>query len=375
MELSEKMCWFWISNIPEIGLKSISTLLNAIDNIKDIYEASDATLEKIEGIPSNLVKIIIQSRKTEKIIEEYNKLTEKNIYFVTKEETSYPEKLRNIYEAPYFLYYKGKLPIGQYPSVSIIGARNCTSYGRQTALSIAKELAEHQIQVISGMARGIDSYAHYGALKGGGTTFAVLGCGIDICYPSENHKLYERIIEQGGIISEYPMGAQPLPFHFPMRNRIISGLSDAILVVEARESSGTFITVDRGLEQGKDIFAIPGRIGDALSSGCNGLIQRGAKLILNVDDIIEELHLNRTFLEWNEGKNNPKNTSDIKKCNIALERDEKIVYDRLSLEPKHLENLLQETGLPKQQLLSALLSLELKNIVTQWVSNYYILNS
>lgn len=388
--MNETLCWFWISRVQEIGIKSIRALIKAFGSIVGVYEASEAMLQQINELTPKQIACILNSRDKEQIIEEYNKLKEKDIYFVTKTDQTYPAQLKNIYEAPYFLYYKGTLPNPLRPSVAIIGARNCTSFGKKLALSIASDLARYEVQVISGLARGIDSYAHHGAIEGDGLTYGVLGCGVDICYPPENTNLFNRIQTFGGIISEFPIGAQPLPYHFPMRNRIIAGLSDAILVIEARESSGTFITVDRGLEQGKDILAIPGRLGDSLSSGCNRLIQNGAKLVIRTEDIIEELRLKYDYLDhekWKKreelhnsnaiptDKNNNKNTCNYKKSNIILEREEKIVYDRLSLEPKHLESLLQETKLPQQQLMCALMSLELKHLITQWISNYYILNA
>ncbi|WP_066720407.1 DNA-processing protein DprA [Clostridium sp. Marseille-P299] len=389
MELSNVMCWFWISKVPEVGVKGINKLLESFGSVEKVFYASEADLIKSACITQQQVSCLIKSRNKDKIIEEYNNLKEKDIYFVTKEDEIFPAKLREIYDSPYFLYYKGKLPAEDKPSVAIIGARNCTNYGKEITMYLSTELAKHQVQVISGLARGIDSYAHQGALDGGGDTFGVVGCGVDICYPKENRRIYDRILNKGGVISEYPIGTVPLPFHFPMRNRLIAGLCDVILVVEARESSGTFITVDRGLEQGKDILAIPGRIGDSLSSGCNRLIQNGAKLVRNVEDILEELNLkydknleisikkckemyNPTTTK--KEQNNKNNLDVIKNCKIILERDEKIVYDRLSLEPKHLEILLHETNLSHQQLTIALMSLELKNLITQWISNYYVRN-
>lgn len=390
MELTNVMYWFWISKLPEIGIKTIDKLLETFGTLEKIFYASESDILDSKCVTIQQVSNLIKSRNEDKIIEQYNKLQEKDIYFVTKDDEAYPSCLREIYDAPYFLYYKGSLPKDFKPSVAIIGARNCTNYGKEITLHVSKELAKHHVQVISGLARGIDSYAHQGALDGGGDTYGVIGCGVDICYPSENRRIYDQVSCNGGIISEYPLGTAPLPFHFPMRNRLIAGFCDAILVVEARESSGTFITVDRGLEQGKDILAIPGRIGDSLSYGCNRLIQNGAKLIKNVEDILEELYLKYDgYREISTKKckemynpttnqkeqNNKKNPEDIKNCKIILERDEKIVYDRLSLEPKHLEILLHETCLSSQQLTIALMSLELKNLISQWINNYYVRNA
>lgn len=389
MDMTNQMYWFWISQVSEVGIKSIEKLCDYFGSIEKIYFASEEELKNVDGITKQQVIGLLKNKNIDKIVEQYNKLREKDIYFVTKEDDGFPRSLRDIYDSPFFLYYKGRLPVSHKPTMAIIGARNCTNYGKEIALHLSKELAKHQVQIISGLARGIDSYAHQGALDGGGETYGVIGCGVDNCYPSENKRLYEAIANTGGILSEYPVGTPPLPFHFPMRNRIIAGLCDAILVVEARESSGTYITVDRGLEQGKDIFAIPGRIGDSLSCGCNRLIQSGAKLIRNVEDILVELNQKYELPYEKTSKicknmyksttkkkdvNNKKNLEYIKNCKIILEREEKIVYDRLSLEPKHLEILLNETNLTYQQLTVALMSLELKNLITQWISNYYVRN-
>ena len=201
-------------------------------------------------------------------------------------DSRFPERLREIPESPGCIYLKGRLPDPVEMTVGIIGARDGTEYGKMVARTLAKELSEYGISIISGMAYGIDTAAHEGALLGGGKTYAVLGCGVDICYPAINKKLYSKIQEEGGIISEYPEGSPPLPHHFVARNRLIAGLSDILIVVEAKERSGTFITVDRALEQGKQVFVVPGRITDPLSRGCNKLLMEGASLCLSKEDIL-----------------------------------------------------------------------------------------
>lgn len=213
----------------------------------------------------------------------------KSEYTVYKSDADYPERLRTIPHSPSKLYVRGELPDNDKPSVAIIGARDCSSYGRDMAKWFGIELARAGVQIISGMARGIDGISQSAALKAGGKSFAVLGCGIDVCYPTENRYIYDALFDCGGIISEFPPGTQPLARNFPSRNRIISGLADIILVVEAREKSGTLITVDYALSQGKDVFAIPGRLGDQRSAGCNALIHMGAFMALSPGDILEAL--------------------------------------------------------------------------------------
>ncbi len=210
-------------------------------------------------------------------------------WHVRKADANYPQALSHIRNAPRVLYVRGELPDGNRPSIAIIGARRCSSYGREMAEWFAEELAQAGVQIISGMAAGIDGIAQRAALKRG-RSFGVLGCGTDICYPEENRDLYRELTAGGGILSEYPAGTPPISSHFPRRNRIISGLADAVLVIEAKERSGTMITVDFALEQGRDVFALPGRLTDALSGGCNSLIAQGAGIVRRPEDILEALY-------------------------------------------------------------------------------------
>ena len=209
---------------------------------------------------------------------------------ISKNDPDYPRRLRALGSMPEKLYLKGELP-GDEPAVAIVGARQCSNYGRRQARRFGRALAEKGVAIISGMALGIDACAQEGALEGGGKSYAVLGNGVDICYPPGNRKLYEALIKKGGILSEYEMGSEPLSWHFPIRNRIISGLADIVLVIEARKKSGSLITVDYALEQGRTVFALPGRAGDALSDGCNLLIAQGAGIACSPESILEELEL------------------------------------------------------------------------------------
>ena len=203
----------------------------------------------------------------------------------------YPARFEGLSNMPEELYVMGSLPDENAPAVAIVGARMCSRYGHNIAFTFGKKLAEHGVSVISGMALGIDGAAQEGALSGGGKTYAVLGCGVDVCYPRSNKMLYDRIPERGGILSEFPPGTQPLPYNFPLRNRLISALADVVIVVEARKKSGSLITVDYALEQGRSVYAVPGRVGDALSDGCNYLIAQGAGIAWSVEAIIEELSM------------------------------------------------------------------------------------
>lgn len=211
------------------------------------------------------------------------------IRFITPFDKEYPERLRNIPDAPAGLYARGKLPVEKEVSVAVIGARDCSDYGKYVAERLGAFLGRNGVTVVSGMARGIDGISQWAALEAGGTFIGVLGCGVDICYPAGNRVLFHRLLEQGTVFSEYPPQTPPRAMNFPARNRIVSGLADAVVVVEARSRSGTLITVDMALEQGKEVFVVPGRVTDRLSDGCNKLIKQGAGILLSPEELLEEL--------------------------------------------------------------------------------------
>ena len=302
------------------------------------------------------------------------------IYY--KKDKLYPNKLKEIDDAPLKLYVLGELPNENKKTVAIVGARECSHYGSQMAYKYAQILADEGVQIVSGMARGIDSAAHRGALEAGGKTFAIMGCGTDICYPIQNRDLYEQIKTHGGVISEFENGEKPISWHFPMRNRIISALSDLILVGEARSRSGSLITADRALDYGKDVFAIPGRVGDSLSEGCNQLISQGAGIAWNPQELLVSLfhknfqkkervssYNNKCFsLQENSGLGNEK----YKQKNISgLESKEKKVYSCMGLYPIHVNEIVKITGLTLEEVMTALFSLEILDLVIETTKNYY----
>ena len=282
------------------------------------------------------------------------------IYCVRKGKTGYPKRLTEHPGMPEELYVRGELP-GSGPAVAIVGARMCSQYGRIQAQEFARVLAAHGVSVISGMARGADGCAHNGALEAGGRTFAVLGCGLDICYPACNRHLFEKIPKAGGLISEFPEGAKPLRCHFPMRNRIISALADIVLVIEAKEKSGSLITADFALEQGRDVFAVPGRVGDDLSAGCNRLIAQGAGIACSPQTLLEQfgiLQKNRTRTE--------KNTA------LGLARDLDLVYSCVDLQPKDLHTILEEVPFSAEKTMEILLKLQLEGRIFEPFRNWYV---
>lgn len=358
--MTEEESLYRLSCISGIYRRKIKKLLDIYQSANKLFELSNEEINKINILTENEKKAIIDNKNDKRIMERFCYLKEQNIEFISCKNPCYPEKLKNIADAPWFLFKKGKLNEKR-PSVAIVGARNCSNYGKEMALYYARELAENGVTIISGLARGIDSYAHKGALESGGETIAVLGCGVNVCYPKENYQLYCDIANSGGIISEYQVDMQPRPMFFPERNRIISGLADIILVVEARIKSGSLITADCALEQGKDVFAIPGRVTDSLSSGCNQLISQGAAIANSPSEILNEL-----------GIKYEKNKKLLKKSNNLLERKENMLYSCLDLQPKSLDEILSNIDLTYKEILMTLVDLEIKGLIKETSKNYYV---
>ena len=283
------------------------------------------------------------------------------IHYVEKNSSIYPARLRELSGMPKQLYYIGRFPEDNKPTAAIVGARLCSAYGRIQAFRYGKFLSEHGVQVISGMAAGIDAEGHKGALEGGTPTFAVLGNGVDICYPSSSRGIYRRIPEKhGGISSEYEPGTKGRAYYFPARNRIISGLADLVLVVEAKEKSGSLITAACALEQGKMVYAIPGAVNDALSRGCHKLIYDGAGIAYSPEILLDE---------W--GLSVKKMTNLSGKTKIGLATDLDLVYSGLDLRPENLDNLIRKTGFSASKVCALLTELQLMGLVGETGRQYY----
>ncbi len=357
----EKEYLYWLLQVPFIGAVAIKRLWDNYHSFMYIYNMEETELKEKGLLNSRGADNFKEWKKyLAKCLDQYYKLGEKGIQFVTFLEEEYPKRLRPFYESPVGLYVKGNLPEEKRPTAAIIGARSCSHYGKESAELLGRTLAGAGIQVISGMALGIDGAGHRGVLKAGGDTYAILGCGVDICYPQTHFSMYLEILEKGGIISEYKPGEPPIACNFPMRNRIISGLSDVIIVVEARKKSGSLITVDCGLEQGKDIFAVPGRFSDELSEGCNQLIRQGAAIMSSPEDILEyfQLHMPQKLRLDEKNKN-------------RLANSEKMLYSCLDLQPKFIDRIVEESGLSLGECLTLLLELELGGRIVQTANHYY----
>lgn len=287
--MEEIKYWIWLSRIPKLGSIRKQKLLEIYKHPHNIWNATEEELLKIEGLGNNTVTEILnkQYRRGLERYEEYMK--KNNIELISIYDQYYPKKLQEIYDKPITLFIKGNKEILNSFSLAIVGCRENTQYGERVTKNISYEIAKNGIVTVSGLAKGIDSIAHKATLQSGGKTIAVVGNGLDIVYPEENTLLANEIVKRGGaIISEYVIGTKPEKMNFPARNRIISGLSSGVVVVEAKKKSGTMITVDFALEQGKEVFAIPGNITSKNSEGTNELIKQGAKLVNNVSDIFEE---------------------------------------------------------------------------------------
>lgn len=282
--------WVWLNSIPNIGPRKGKQLLDHFRDPENIWNAAEAEFKCLHFLDRDDSNQILNSdirAKTKELICSINKA---GIKVITLVDDLYPEYLKNIYDPPLLLYLKGNL-VKNEKAVAVVGSRRATAYGQKMAGVLAQELAMNGITVVSGMARGIDSYAHKSALDANGRTIAVTGCGLDIVYPPENRRLAEIIAAKGAVISEYMPGIQPMPHNFPARNRIISGISLGVVVIEASEKSGSLITVNMALEQGRDVFAVPGNVTSMNSRGTNKLIKDGAKLVTGIDDILEELSI------------------------------------------------------------------------------------
>lgn len=352
----------WACSIKGIGIRRLMALEREFKTAKNLFGAKREQLEKVDGISGRDIHNIMESKQSFDPEAFRRKLKKNEMACTTYFSKDYPAGCKQIYDPPKKLFYKGSMP-EEKVRIAVVGARNCSHYGREMARSFASYLASAGVGVISGMARGIDGWAHQGALEGGGKTYAVLGNSAEICYPKEHERLYRSILKRGGILSEYPPGTEAAPSFFPMRNRIISALSDGVLVVEARGKSGSLITADLALSQGKDIFVIPGRVGDDLSEGCNNLIKQGAVLVTSPEEILGYYGI----IYENKIEN-------FKNINIFLERREKIVYASLSLEPKHFNVLTRELDIGSVEVMKSILILLKYGLIKEIGNHYYIRN-
>lgn len=351
---------YWLRSVSELTNKNRKKLIEYCGSAKEVYALTKNQLEKVYGITEEQAQAVVSSRKSWDLDGELERLAGKHISMLTMEESGYPERLRCLSDCPYALFYRGSLPGDAERTAAIVGARGCSQYGRAAGLALGELLGASGVGVVSGMAAGVDSFGHWGAIKGGGKTYAVLGCGVDVCYPKGARELYGRISEDGGVISEYLPGTSPRPQQFPSRNRLISAFSDIVIVVEAKKRSGSLITADFALEQGKEIYAVPGRLDDGLSRGCNELIRQGAGIIVSPEDLLSEL-----------GLPIGKKIQAEEKTKNLLEKEESLVYSCFDLHTKNMEELVQMTGVGVPEMADILVSLQAKGLVREHFKNHY----
>lgn len=363
IEKAERKYEYWLACVASVSRKKKRRLRTTYGSAKKIYNIIEERGE--DFFPNSLIKDIKRLKQAKKgwdLDGKYEEARQREIWFVGEWERGFPARLAEIPDPPYALFVKGNLPDESCMSASIVGSRECTPYGELQTLKFAKTLAGCGVQIISGMAKGIDGHAHRGALQGNGKTFAVLGCGVDVCYPREHIGLYADILEhKGGILSEYPPGTTPEGWNFPQRNRLISGLGDFLLVMEAKEKSGSLITVDLALEQGKDIYALPGPVSSPLSKGCNRLIHQGAEILLGQKELCENLEI--------QGEKEGQTREPEEKI---LDKTENMVYSRFGFDPKSLEELAEQMGLSVQAILPKLIALELKGKIREISTHRYV---
>lgn len=359
--MTDREAWFWINNIEGIGNIKIRKLLEYFKTPRELYNAGEAAVAELSFVNRTDILRLCDSEIKESVHKKYNLYMEKGINFVFPFEEEYPKRLKELYDKPFILYYRGRLPEYNAPSAAIIGSRKCTEYGRYVSRELGGILGGCGVSVISGLALGIDSEAHRGCVYAGGRTYGVLAGSVQKCYPPSNYNLYMDIQKNGGVLSEFPPDTPTVPGLFPLRNRIVSGLADIVIVVEAGVRSGSLITVSHALEQNRSVYAVPGRIGDSFSEGCNRLIAEGAGIITSFDTILEELDIAASKVKNCEKNNN------------GLAREEKMLYSLLlDFVPKSLDTLTECTKLASGAVLTGLMGLELKGYIKEISKNFYV---
>lgn len=350
--MDERKFWLGFSLVPGIGPKRLLVLTRAFGSLQAAWEASEARLRDA-GLDSETTGNLLRTRARLDLDAEMHKVERTNASLLTPEDNDYPALLKHLPDPPLALYIRGTLTPQDALALAIVGTRKATPYGRDAAAYFARQLAHQGVTVVSGLAHGIDAAAHRAALEAGGRTIAVLGCGIDRVYPSDHAELARQIIQQGALISEFPIGSRPEARHFPRRNRIISGMSLGVLIAEAPEQSGALITAMMAAEQGREVFAVPGSIFNAAHNGSNRLIQDGAKLVITVDDVLDELNIVQKNVE-----------ARVLTRQIAPAGAKEAALMRyLGAEPQPIDELVRQSGMPAAEVLGTLTLLELQGYI------------
>ena len=344
--------WVGFNIVPSIGPAKVRALLDHFGDLETAWHADSGALKQA-GMDRRALYNLSRVRSQIDLDAEMAKLDKHHVTVLTWEDDAYPSLLKQIYAPPPVLYVRGTLSIDDEWAVGVVGTRRATSYGKQVARMLGADLARSNVTVVSGLARGIDGIAHQAALDAGGRTIAVMACGLDQVYPPEHRKLAQAIVENGALVSDYPLGTRPEARNFPPRNRIISGLSLGVVVVEAGRRSGALITAEFALEQGREVFAVPGNIVSRTSVGSNRLIRDGARMVLGVQDILEELNL--TMIEHQAEA----------RAFLPADPTEARLLNLVSDDPTHVDELCRQSNLPIHEVSSTLAMMELKGMVRQ----------
>ena len=358
-QVEEKAYWVGWNLVKGVGAVRFKQLLDFFGSAELAWNAPGSALLSA-GMPQKVIDRHYQIKNQVDLDRIMDRISANAIRVVTWEEDEYPRRLKEINQSPPVLFIKGSINVEDDWAVAVVGTRRVTPYGRQVADELGRFLAQNGVTVISGLARGVDAIAHHAALEAGGRTIAVLGSGVDVIYPPEHRKLATEIIQQGALVSDYPVGTQPDGVNFPPRNRIISGLSLATVVVEAGEKSGALITAEFAVDQGKDVFAVPGSILNAQSEGTNRLIEQGARPLLKFGEILETLQLEQIPEKQLTRKLNPMTSL------------EQTLFSQLTSDPTHIDQLCEKTGLSITDVSATLTMMELKGLVSQVGGMNYI---
>ena len=395
MNISRENAWLWFCSIPNLNWQQRTALIQYFGSPQNVFSAEEKDFSLWEKMGIRWIRKVREAAGESSFDQALSRIEKQNVRFISCEHPDFPEKLHQIADSPHGLFFKGSLPDPHRPAVAVVGSRICSNYGKVIAADLAGHLAAEGIPVISGMAVGIDGIAQRSALENGCESYGILGCGADICYPKQNFDLYWNLCTcgHGGILSEYACGTDPYRTNFPWRNRIISALSDAVVVIEARKGSGSLITADYALDQGKEVYAVPGRCSDERSAGGNLLIRQGAAIYISAEDFIEQMkQLWSTMSSYRVSAVKKKQEShepqektggtgisgssfsDSTLSDSALSDSALCILDAMDLEPADINTLSERTGRSAKEVASVLTQLQLCGRITEISRNYYAKN-
>lgn len=358
--------WLALSFVPGVGSIHYRHLIERFRHPEEVFRASYSALCALEGVGPRLVAAIRGVRDEARVKRELELIKAHGVTLLNFQDLDYPENLLRIPDPPPLLYVKGSLTAGDRLAIAVVGSRMASPYGRSVTFRLAKDLTRQGVTVVSGMARGIDSFAHQGAIAAKGRTIAVLGCGVDVIYPSSNRMLYKEICSTGAVVSELPMSSKPEAGHFPRRNRIISGLSLGVTVVEANSRSGSLITARQALDQNREVFAVPGSINSPRSKGSHDLIRQGAKLVETASDILEEIAPSLRLLPEEVSKGGDGEKAD------ELTEDQRAVFSTIEGDPMHIDQVISGSPHTPAEVSVLLLELELKGVIIQLPGKWFV---